>query len=117
MNAISSPITHARPVSPLSLAQWKRLELLANIAQKSATELSHALLMQASELNRNDGDAETIDRLMALAKRVEDARQSMPLVYDLHCQPEWTGGDSSDPANHVLREPHLMGMRRLTVRE
>ena len=102
--------TTSCPISPLSLAQWETLETLAQQAQDAVSAFSHALLMQAAEVHNRDSDPVLVDTLMAAAKRTEDARQTMLGAYDLHCQPEWLGGES-----FATREPHLMRMRRLTV--
>ena len=51
------------------------------------------------------GEAYRLGRdLAALAGNVQG------LAYMTHPQSEWTGGDSSDPANTVIRFPHIAAL-------
>lgn len=103
---------NTRPTSPLSAQQWQTLETLAANARKAIDEFWFACMMNAGDTS----DSELQSKLMDTAERAKAASDSISsLPYMLHCQPEWTGGDSSDAANFVLREPNVMGMRRLTV--
>lgn len=98
--------------SPLTSQQWTSLETHAKRSHEALSSLLVATLIQASQTD----DTETQEKLLEMSIRVGDALNSVSgLAYLLHPQPEWTGGDSSEPANHVLREPHLIGMRRLRV--
>lgn len=98
--------------SPLTLQEWQNLENLARNAQDALSALSHALAMSAMAHSEDQTLAET---LLAEANRVDPVQTCFRGSYWFHCQSEWTGGDSHDPKNHVLREPHVMGSRRLTV--
>jgi len=104
------PLNTPRENSPLSLAQWESLERLAKDAVKAVESFDVALLIAS-----NSGDDETNAMLAAYSKRVHDAFLSLPASYLFHPQPEWVGGDSSDPKNTIIREPHVCGMRRLAV--
>lgn len=105
----TTPAATGRPVSPLSAQQWRNLETLAADASRALSALQTALVVQAGGTN----DADLQSALMAQSDRVNDAWSKVSgLAYVLHPQPEWLGG-TDGPS--VLREPHLMGMRRLTV--
>ena len=93
--------------SSLSRSQWAELEKLAD-AFHTAKQALEVALLQAAKTAENKDDEVLRDRLLA-----ETDRNPLP-SYFYHCQPEWTGGDSQNPKNHVLREPHITG-RRLTV--
>lgn len=97
--------------SSLSRAEWDSLEHKAKTACEAISDLQFALLQAASESN-SKGDSELCERLILEANRIRDL-QFLP-AYFYHCQPEWTGGDSLNPANTVLREPHI-AKRRNTV--
>ena len=83
---------------------------MADAARDSMQTFQHALLMAAA----SSGDAE-IDKVFCSV--AESMRVPTMGGYFWHPQPEWTGGDSQNDSNHVLREPHIMGMRRLTVKQ
>lgn len=95
--------------STLSLAQWRDLESKASAAGKALDDLKFALLQEAMHCERH-ADSDLRDKLLAESKKLQDA-MILP-AYFYHCQPEWTGGDSSDPANHKLVEPHIASTRR-----
>jgi len=112
-NLATTETTSARGHSPLSAQQWRTLETFSSVAIFALHDLRSALLFAA----RDSSDAELQAKLFEQIERLKDAECRILPAYFYHVQPEWTGGDSLDPKNTVLREPALMQMRRLTVRE
>lgn len=91
--------------SPLSQADWKLLEDSASKLDNAMNEFSFNLLMVAAKLD--DSDPLKL-KLIDQAEKLPDIGSNHPYFY--HCQPEWTGGDSMDPKNFKLREPHVAGL-------
>ena len=89
----------------ISLKEWRQICAARDAAAESLDKL-HMLLMELM-WKYKEGDAEC----KLLNKWVMQLRESS-LPYDTHPQSEWTGGDSSNPANHKLREPNCVGLRR-----
>lgn len=89
--------------SPLTAAQWSKLESLAQAANDAVSALSLELLLTAAKL---DSDPELQTKLMTAA-------ESMPChgvaqnPYFYHCQSEWMGNDAKGEGIFKLREPHI----------
>ncbi len=100
--------------SPLSATQWRALAILADEAKKAVDGLWFGILMNAGDTS----DAEMQSKLLEYAERAKSAADTISgFSYMLTPQTEWLGGDSSNPHSHILREPNIMGLRRLTVQE
>lgn len=95
--------------STLSAAQWQDLESKARAMHQAMTALTISLTEAAMHCHHNE-DSALCDKLLDESNKIHNAMLLGP--YHYHCQPEWTGGDSSDPANHKLVEPHIAGTRR-----
>ena len=88
----------------ITLHEASQYSMLAAQARKVSAELD-ALALQA--LQADIPEASKVN----IFKWLERAEPFSGLAYFLTPQPEWTGGDSSDPKNTVLTEPHIASSR------
>jgi len=94
----------------ITLDDWLEIEAKTNAAAKELKELSDLLTEKFCRYHEAKNASEAA-LLMKIEKRVAEAH------FDLspslaHIQAEWTGGDSSNPRNHTLREPNWVHMGR-----
>jgi hypothetical protein len=89
--------------------QWTEIESKVRATKVAIESLQDTLITLAFEHNQQGNTTEG-KFLMDLASTIEDKTSGKELCsYFYHPQPEWTGGDSSDPANTKYREPHIVG--------
>lgn len=84
----------------ITLKQWQELAELRKAAAEALTAYDRRLLELAIEY-----DGLERDLLLRLSTMVEFV--GGPEVSPVS---EWMGGDSSDPKNYKLREPHICGL-------
>jgi len=88
----------------ITLDEWLSLEKSARQAREALGQLDNRLTELLLKYQKA-GDRREAELLLRIEARVSDA------VFDLalslfYVQSEWTGGDSSNPRNHTLREPN-----------
>lgn len=88
-------------INEITAAQYRKLSALA-------AEIESKLEGMVVELVQADIPEDAKLRTLAWINRADTFRG---LSYFLTPQPEWTGGDSSDPANFKLRAPHIATAR------
>ena len=90
----------------ITLAQWKEIEKhykSARVELNKCTKLMTQLYMGHRE------DEKTAELIMKMRDDIEEAAFHVS-PQSVHPQSEWTGGDSSLPQNHTLREPNIVGL-------
>ena len=87
----------------ITLAEWLKIEASLKVAQ-AALEAATDVLLDVSK--KETIPAHILERVM------ETQMEIGGLAYLVHPQSEWRGGDSNDPSNHTLREPHIVGLTR-----
>ena len=102
-----------RETSPLTKAQWMTLHNAAKSIELALSDFQTKLAQAISPIPSED----------PLKKKLLSAFEHLPSATELGVcssyffmpQSEWTGGDSSDSKNFVLREPHISGQRRTVL--
>lgn len=84
-------------INEITAEQFRKLAAIAREAEEKVQEL----LVSAV---RADIPEDAKMKVLDWIKRAETFRG---LSYFLTPQPEWTGGDSSDPKNFKIRAPHI----------
>lgn len=93
----------------ITLDQWVELEKLSIEAAAALSALNRRLTdMHLAELKKDIASREGA-MFHKLACRVDAAQDALACQL-YHIQGEWTGGDSSDPRNHTLREPNWVNI-------
>lgn len=88
----------------ITLKQW--LEISTSIKAAGEALNSATDLVTKMALDQHDaGNATEATLLMEISQQLHD----IMLPSGTNPQSEWTGGDSSDPKNHKLREPNIVG--------
>ena len=93
----------------ITLAQWKAIEK----SKHEARQAIHALettIIDTMTAHSNSPDQEKL-LLIELLRMAEDSAFHISRI-DVMPQPEWTGGDSSNPKNFKIREPNCVPMPR-----
>ena len=88
----------ARNISEADAARWQRLADMFRTAEKALADAPLVLMDLGAPM---DGGA------YEALRRAEEALRGQ--AYMFTPQPEWTGGDSLDPANFRIRAPHIAG--------
>jgi hypothetical protein len=86
----------------ITLKQWLELEAKVKAIGTAVSDLEMYLLDMLWKHQNNATEAIFIKDFL-------ERLDSIPFLPDCHPQSEWTGGDSSDPKNYKLREPHAAG--------
>jgi len=90
----------------ITLDEWVELEKLAREAKAALERLERATGDLSFE-HHSKGNTAEFELLRKTHDRVFEANGTLAASL-FHVQSEWTGGDSSDPKNHTLREPNLV---------
>lgn len=97
----------------ITLDEWLELEHLAMEASR-LLELLHSRAMLLA--CQHSCPSREFDILNKIAGRAAGAREELNAT-SCYVQSEWTGGDSSDPRNTTLCEPHAVGISHSFNRE
>ena len=93
----------------ITYTEWKMIESAAKDAKAALDALQERLTGYAFDHagERNEPEAAFLIGLANKTQELAGCKELLPYFY--HPQEEWTGGDSSDPANYKHREPHIVG--------
>lgn len=88
----------------VTLKQW--LEINKSVDQvRDALKQANETVAKIVFEHHNAGNVEESILMMKLWEQLHE----VSLPSGINPQSEWIGGDSSDPKNHKLREPHIVG--------
>ena len=99
----------------ITLQQWRRINSLISAAEQALKAADDEILKVVFEHHDQGNEAEVL-LLMDLSRKINETGPS-GWGYMTHPQTEWTGGDSSDPANFTLREPNIINMGKRFPRD
>jgi hypothetical protein len=98
----------------ITLEEWLKLHRMSKEACDALDRLE-SLLMDMMWKQHEAGNGAERELLRKLIEGLE--KTSIPSAYMCRPQTEWTGGDSSNPANFTLREPSYVHMGKRFPRE
>jgi len=99
----------------IMLQQWREINALIGQAE-TALKAADAKIIDLALFHSRAGNDEEARLLLDLSSKINDGGPG-GWGYMTHPQQEWTGGDSSDPANYTLREPNIVPMGKRFQRE
>jgi len=92
----------------ITLKQWKDLERKVAALSRAMRECETEFLCLAIDHKRQE-NSEEMEFLAEWANVLTAAAETIPSPSSFHPQSEWVGGDSDNPQNHRLKEPHATG--------
>lgn len=92
----------------ITLSEWRELAQKQMLAKVALNDLESSMVTIALKHNA-EGNKEESLLIFRLLNMATDAGLELSRI-DVHPQTEWMGGDSSNPKNFKLREPHCVGL-------